>query len=402
MSTLDSRIKLLPTRLTQISVIALIGALVSGCGGSSSPLATLDAPSVANLSPKSAILGENIQISVTGQSLPITATIEIQDMNCQSPFGSTTTSFYIRCIASAVGIKSIRVMTSIDGSLIDASKTITILPPINQVVTRTVDALVGPSSLFQGKAAAFLSLKGINLPDNVTVTAPNCLPAEISVSVSSGFTCTPTVASGSITFTFRNDSVNELPLGQVIGQFTIPVRTKANLIEGRFIKFSAEGVELLPSSKLSNGWECTLDVDTGKLWEVRHDLGFSGGGYNRTGSSESSFDVVKAQYFIDIKKCGSSLWRRPHARELDQIRSKVVADLNDNAITLRTEFTLGMALSAWLVFTDPPYGLGSPNNLFCKLQPDGGGVWDALTGSPSTLLTQCQASGPFATVLVAN
>jgi hypothetical protein len=392
--------------LSKMLSISLISATLFGCGGggSGSTSATSSAPSVTSIVPGSALLGENVQITVTGLNLPSSSTLEIADMMCQLPLGGTATTFSVRCIAGAVGVKPIRVVTAVGGLLIDASKTITISPPSNQVVTRSVLSLVGPSSLFQGTLASFTSVLGANLPQNVKVSAPNCLASEISVSISAGFSCTPTVATGSITFTFKNDSVNELPLGQVIGQVTLPIRAIANLVEGRFIKFKGDGTELAPAALSTTGWECTLDTSTGKLWEVRFDLSVTGGGLNRVvvGVAETSYLASKTQSFIAARKCGSAQWRRPLATELEQIRAKVVADLNAQVSNPAKEFTLGMALSSWFIFTAPPYGAGSPANPVCNLQSDGGGVWLISPSPTAVFITQCQASGPFATVLIAD
>jgi hypothetical protein len=391
-------------QLSHLFSVLLISTTLQGCGGgggSSTGSVGAATSSVSSISPSAALLGENVEITVTGQNLPGTSTLEIPGMTCQLPLGGlAANSFSVRCLASTVGVKSIRVVTAVGGNLIDDSKTITISAPPNQVSTRSATAMVGPSSLFLGTLASFTSLSGANLPANVKISAPNCLATEISVASGTGFSCTPTIATGSITFTVKNNSVNELPLDKVIGQITLPIRTSSNLISGRFIKFKGDGTELTPASII--GWECTLDITTGKLWEVRFDLTFTGGGLNRQGGSELSYQVSKAQAFITAKKCGSSIWRRPLASDLEQIRTKVVSDLNDQVSNPATEFTLGMGLSGWFIFTAPPFGAGSAANPVCNLQPDGGGVWYRSTLPNAVLITQCQASGPFATVLVSD
>lgn len=81
---------------------------------------------VSSVTPSSATAGVPALFTVTGDRLPLTATLGFQDGNCDTPTNRTSTGFTLFCTPGSSGVKTISVLDSVGGSVIDATRTVTI------------------------------------------------------------------------------------------------------------------------------------------------------------------------------------------------------------------------------------------------------------------------------------
>ena len=126
-------------------------------------------PRITAIAPTIATTSTVTPFTVTGQNLPLTAVMELAEGICQTPTARTATSFSVVCTpGSTAGSKSITIKSDTvanNGTVIDATKIITVsatpLPLISQTITFNTPPNViigGPPSSFEATSSSYLPI----------------------------------------------------------------------------------------------------------------------------------------------------------------------------------------------------------------------------------------------------
>lgn len=101
--------------------------LLAACGGGSSSTTPVATPAVSGVTPTTATIGTAVSVTVTGTNLPLTAVFTMQDATCGSPTVNSATTITQSCTpGGTAGAKTVTVLTASGGTVIDASRSITV------------------------------------------------------------------------------------------------------------------------------------------------------------------------------------------------------------------------------------------------------------------------------------
>lgn len=151
-------------------------------------------PAVSSISPASATLGVPTVFTVSGNNLPLTSTLVVQDATCLAPTGSTATGFSQSCtLGGAVGAKTVTVLYANAGTVIDASRTISAVavPPVPKITS------ISPTTTTIGLPTVF-TVVGTSLPLTSILEVQDATCLNPVSNTANGFTqtCTPGGAMG--------------------------------------------------------------------------------------------------------------------------------------------------------------------------------------------------------------
>jgi Concanavalin A-like lectin/glucanases superfamily len=191
---------------------------------------------VAVTNPASAVVGQSGTFTVLGGNLPTTAILEVSGgAICQTPTNRTSDSFNQTCtFGTATGSQTITIRIASGGSVISSAFTVSVISaliaPAQQTWTSGGLTLTGPSTRTQGVPVTFaVSFPGIT---GLTVSASGCSMGGAGgaiVSIIDGFACTPTISSGPMSFTFRNNDPFNPQFGQVIATIGVLVGSTSSV-----------------------------------------------------------------------------------------------------------------------------------------------------------------------------
>lgn len=106
-------------------VIMSGGKVVKQCNAHTSLIKIWSPP---NISPKFAGTNTEVNFTVDGMDLPLTAILSMEDATCKTPTNRTKTGFNVICIPNSIsGDKLITIKESIDGNVIDSRQSVNVV-----------------------------------------------------------------------------------------------------------------------------------------------------------------------------------------------------------------------------------------------------------------------------------
>ncbi|MEN9983423.1 MAG: hypothetical protein RI918_1392 [Pseudomonadota bacterium] len=230
---------------------------------------------ISSVTPAAATLNTATVFDVKGKNLPLTATLAVKDATCLSPVSNTATGFTQTCTPGGVaGAKTITIKTATGGTVIDATRTVT--------VTAT------PVT--------------IGLLTDTGITANQCYGAGSNTLIS----CTSEAAI----------ALNDMQDGMLDRDFNTP-----NAADGK-LGFSYSTVSSYPIT------DCVKDNITGRMWEGKPTTGLRANTLTFTNLGNNAANDASA-YVAAVNSgaglCGFTNWRLPTRTELQSLVDYSVA-----------------------------------------------------------------------------
>lgn len=342
------------------TILSSNGGTVIDASRTISAVAATPLPTVNSITPTTATIGVATIFTVVGSNLPITATMSLLDASCQAPLGNTINGFSQTCTPSGtVGAKSVTVKTASTGTVIDASRTVNVVP-LPSVTT------ISPSAATLGVATVFTVVgTGLPLTSILAVQDATCLSPVGNTATGFAQTCTlggavgiktitvktaPAASGGTVIDATRNVLAVPVVVGPLndtgittsqcyaagsdvlvscasTGAAALSTTQDGLVGRDRTAPSSADGrLGFSYSSSTQPVTNCVTDRVTGLVWEVKN----ADGGLrdknktytNYTDSTQSATygTATDAKGYVDAVKalalCGYTDWRLPTKEEL--------------------------------------------------------------------------------------
>ncbi len=115
-------------------------------------------PFVSSVTPSAATIGQATTFTVVGTNLPTTATLTIVDATCSAATGNTTTGFSQICtLGGTAGVKAITIKTASNGTVIDATRSVTVAAAPSPTVGLLPDTGITSSQCYGAGSNALIS-----------------------------------------------------------------------------------------------------------------------------------------------------------------------------------------------------------------------------------------------------